>query len=75
MAKPGKPMKRRPSPERSCLGKQYFDTFAKALAASRIPPQRRGRTDRPNKGRLEPYKCHFCDGYHFGHPVRRKLSK
>ena len=77
MGKPGKPVKPRPVPERSCLGKRKFDSFNEALAASRVPVQkmRKGNKERGRRrvGRLEPYKCHYCEGYHFGHPVRRKL--
>lgn len=74
MAKPGKPRKRAPDIERSCLGKRKFMTYSEAAAAARLPLKKlKNNPNGRGGGKLEAYKCHFCDGYHYGHPIRRRI--
>lgn len=66
MGKPRKRIKPRPSRDRSCLGKQAFESYEKAEIASRRPNDWIKR-----HGFMAPYKCHYCGMYHYGHPIRR----
>lgn len=66
MTKPRKRIKRKPSWERSCLGKLRYDTYEAAEIASRRP-----LAWIQKNGYLQPYQCKYCGGYHYGHPIRR----
>ena len=68
MGKPRKRIRPKPTYERSCLGKQRFDTLIAASAAAKHPIKKL----RAN-GYMEAYKCRYCDGFHYGHPIRRKI--
>lgn len=48
---------------KSCTGKHRFADQAAALAAIRALHARKGW-----QGLLTPYRCKFCNGFHFGHP-------
>jgi len=50
---------------RSCLDKVPFASRHGARAAARSVERRYG-------GRLEPYACRFCDGWHVGHQMARR---
>jgi hypothetical protein len=49
-----------------CSGKQRFaDENAAKQAIWHV------RQKNQDAGWLTPYRCKFCNGYHFGHPPRR----
>ena len=50
---------------RSCRCKVTHASRREARAAARHMIRRHG-------GRLEPYHCGFCDGWHVGHPTARR---
>jgi hypothetical protein len=50
---------------RSCRSKVAHATRKEARTAARAVERRHG-------GRLEPYHCGFCDGWHVGHPMARR---
>ncbi len=49
----------------SCVGKAAYPTYDFARAHARHFM----RQDKYRRGEshLEPYRCHFCDGWHLGH--------
>lgn len=51
---------------KACTGKVRHATEAAARAAI-AGVHRAGR----DAGLLTPYRCRFCNGFHFGHPPRR----
>lgn len=50
---------------RACVGKRRYDSEAAARGGIRRM-RRHGVTDW-----LTPYRCPFCNGFHFGHPPAR----
>ncbi len=50
---------------RACLNKVPHGSRREARTAARGVERRHG-------GRLEPYHCAFCDGWHVGHPMTRR---
>ena len=50
---------------RSCRSKIRHESRLEARAAARDTARRGG-------GRILPYHCGFCDGWHVGHPIRRR---
>ncbi|HEY0200651.1 MAG TPA: hypothetical protein VGC24_03055 [Burkholderiaceae bacterium] len=56
---------------KSCTGKQRFQVEAQAIAAIAALHRAKGY-----QGALAPYRCQFCNAFHFGHApatVRRLL--
>lgn len=52
---------------KSCDGKTRFESFAAAAGALRAFLRKVGNDGWP----LSPYRCRFCNGFHFGHvPVK-----
>lgn len=47
---------------KACTGKQRFASQAEAQAAIRDLTRAKGW-----QGHLLPYRCAFCNGYHYGH--------
>jgi len=56
---------RRAIRRKACKGKQRYDTEAAARRGI-LALRRRGVLDW-----LTPYRCAFCNGFHFGHPPAR----
>ena len=58
---------------KSCTGKQRFLNEAEALQAIKALTRAKGW-----QGLLTPYRCQFCNGFHFGHApanVRRSMGR
>lgn len=53
----------------ACAGKHRYDSAAEAQAAIFGLHRRKGY-----QGYLQPYRCSCCNGYHFGHPPKRKFQ-
>ena len=49
----------------ACTGKHRYDSAAQAQAAIAGLHRRKGY-----QGFMQPYRCSFCNGYHFGHPPK-----
>lgn len=52
---------------KACTGKVRFASQDDALAAIKAMIRKHGR----GIGVMTPYRCPFCNGFHFGHPPRR----
>lgn len=61
-----KSKQRKPSYERSCLGKIRFETYSDAKVSALNLSKRGGL------GYVQPYQCLYCGGFHCGHPIKRK---
>lgn len=58
---------------KSCTGKQRFLSEAEARQAIKALTRSKGW-----QGLLTPYRCQFCNGFHFGHApghVRRSMGR
>ena len=51
---------------KSCSGKVRYNSTAAAVAGISSLTRAKGY-----QGKMLPYKCGFCGGYHFGHPPAR----
>lgn len=47
----------------ACTGKHRYDSAGEAQAAIAGLHRRKGY-----QGYMQPYRCAFCSGFHFGHP-------
>lgn len=57
---------------RSCEGKTRFESFAAAAGALRAFLRKASNEGWP----LSPYRCRFCNGFHFGHvPVKALVAR
>lgn len=52
----------------SCVGKIRHESKADAASAMRNVFKRKGK--KPGEV-TEPYRCDYCDGWHFGHPMSK----
>ena len=52
---------------KACTGKRRYTSAADALQAIKSLQHNKGW-----QGYMQPYLCPFCNGYHFGHPPKRK---
>lgn len=52
------------SPESQCEGKLRYSTKADAKRAAK-------RQERHGCGRMQPYHCAYCGGFHLGHKPER----
>ncbi|MBF9263570.1 hypothetical protein [Paracidovorax cattleyae] len=50
----------------ACTGKHRYANAADAQAAINGLHRRKGY-----QGYMQPYRCAFCNGFHFGHPPRK----
>jgi hypothetical protein len=51
---------------RSCRSKVRHDGRREAMAVAKTQMNRLGG------GRVDAYRCRFCDGWHVGHPPARR---
>jgi hypothetical protein len=51
--------------QRSCRCKVRLESRGEARDAAQAIVRRSG-------GTVMPYRCHFCDGWHVGHPIARR---
>lgn len=57
---------------KACGGKVRYETTMAAMEGLRALTRAKGF-----QGTMVPYRCRFCNGYHYGHPpaaVRRAIN-